>query len=495
MKNNIVYLDVNNLSPARNIEGAYEEILLCVFGGNINRKSEKWEEVKNKMQLFLLSYALWKNADWDNFECLKLGLKEKLDTLKQENSWKNEEELFLEIITPLLEKTYAELKENNSLYILEEIIWTEETNSLHPDKEERECEQLEESVIFSTIEKFRWNIKEVIESDEFKNARNKKDFLKKKGISYKRGIELYYQRVKEKCFSEEEKNNPDELAQKMQKFNIAYILCKYKFQDNKRSSGERYFDHLLSVVDLYLTHEKNPTFSGMMIAMLHDSVEDTDLSWKSLEYLFEEEIATGVCNLSKPSVREYVEEWSKDEDFFEKWIELGFLNAKWLLSDKIKRKEHRWKLTNSEKRLWIQYKNIHAVYKKQRNKDYFKKFISKGNENFLDERTETEIKVKCYDRIHNTQTLMWFGISKIDKIFQKIDETIEYFLPVTQKHFPEIHELLTSELLKVLEKINQGMQNIAKQDRKYYRSRIQDYKNNIRNFQTVSEQVNNTLNS
>jgi len=87
----------------------------------------------------------------------------------------------------------------------------------------------------------------------------------------------------------------------------------------------------------------------------------------------------------------------------------------------------------------------------KRNKKYFQDFLEKWNKQYLSDEKIEQIKIKFYDRIHNTSTLSWFW--EIEKILIKIDETIEFFLPIDSIDFIEVKELLVRQLLETIEEL------------------------------------------
>jgi guanosine-3',5'-bis(diphosphate) 3'-pyrophosphohydrolase len=84
---------------------------------------------------------------------------------------------------------------------------------------------------------------------------------------------------------------------------VAYVQAKYGHRNQKRDSGERYFEHLRSVA-LILMDELNIFEPRMIIAaLLHDILEDSHLfTRKSLAFIFGKKLAKMVFTLSVPPV-------------------------------------------------------------------------------------------------------------------------------------------------------------------------------------------------
>ncbi len=496
-----------NISHMRGIEWFYEEVFLWVFWDDIERDSQKWMEVKNKMQMFSVAYELAKSDAPENFEWLQWKLEKRILALKCKwnlSDWEKIKE-FEDTISILLEEIYTRFEKCWKLWMLQNIIWG------YVDKIGKYSEGEFDGCIIENRIKIKGDASEILAWDWYKIASDKSNYLLEHGLSYKRGIEVYYEKVKEKCFTEQDKkNNPDWIAEKMQMFNLAYTISKYKFQFVTRKSWERYFEHLLSVVDLYLEYEEKPTFEWVMVALLHDIIEDSDIDEETLRYLFWSEIAMSVCGLSKSSVYEHIrddKQGRKDKEKLEKWRDQWILNADFQTSDDIKRRKVTDYISEEEMIILEEYNDINKRYKFDRNWKYFNHFLEKGlcknneGKNVEDkekkkkkDKEEIEIdkrdtRIKIYDRIHNTITLPWFGIGNINKIFRKIDETINYFLPITSKLYPELNTRLIKELEVVLKWLISRMQNLPKKMRKYYREDIQSYSSQISKFKTSNKQV------
>ncbi len=87
-------------------------------------------------------------------------------------------------------------------------------------------------------------------------------------------------------------NNPDEAL-----LNKAYVYAMQKHGEQKRASGDPYFSHPLEVAailtDLHLDEET------IAVALLHDTIEDTDATRREIDDLFGEKIGVLVEGLTK----------------------------------------------------------------------------------------------------------------------------------------------------------------------------------------------------
>ena len=88
--------------------------------------------------------------------------------------------------------------------------------------------------------------------------------------------------------------NPEEL----QKIGWAYWLAKETHRNQKRDGGERYFEHCRRTAIILMEHGKTNA-QEIMMALLHDCVEDGYVPRDIIEKLFGKEIAEGVGLLSK----------------------------------------------------------------------------------------------------------------------------------------------------------------------------------------------------
>ena len=102
----------------------------------------------------------------------------------------------------------------------------------------------------------------------------------------------------------------------------AYNLANEKHKDQKRSSGEPYIIHPLSVA--YILADVGMDDSTLSAALLHDVVEDTDLTDEDLRKMFGDEIADMVAGVTKLGTMLYesVEE-RQVEDYRKMFLAMG----------------------------------------------------------------------------------------------------------------------------------------------------------------------------
>lgn len=175
-----------------------------------------------------------------------------------------------------------------------------------------------------------------------------------------------------------EKLRPMTPAQRQQ-IQWAYALAKEWHDKQKRDTGERYFEHVRGVANILIDHGYNEPHQ-MILAILHDSTEDTHIPISMLERLFGKEIAKEIITLS----RTY-----GIEDTF-----TGFI-------------------THTEK--------------KQKSNYY--QGIARS--------TRRVVLTKCADRIHNLSSLPDPSIESRwtpEKRMRKVDETLKYIVPLADIH-------------------------------------------------------------
>lgn len=296
-----------------------------------------------------------------------------------------------------------------------------------------------------------------------------------------RDIEDFYDECYENFF-EEKVQNWEIIEKKARKrldtIKLAYWLAKWKFEGINRRTWERYFEHLRDVAQILLDNSANPSFDDIIAAMLHDIVEDTNISLNTLKALFWEKIALTVSLVTKKSEYYFaeksenaeVEETVKD-NIAHSWI----LNNNLLLNDRIKsifrninkNKDEEEEInigstgfTSQEKNTllanWIVETEITAIelfngfkfeYKSEKKEEFFWKFTSgieglinhannearrlkyslyKNNEK-LTECCHSAVLIKLADTYHNLWT-MWEDKSAFK--IKKVREAVNYILKI-----------------------------------------------------------------
>lgn len=254
-------------------------------------------------------------------------------------------------------------------------------------------------------------------------------------LEEKKGIEKMLDLVVKNIYKNSIENN-EYFKEAVRKITKAYYIVKDDFFEVYRENWERYFEHLRAVANIILSMD-NPTKDKVLIALLHDSIEDTDIDFYTIKKLFWVKIALSVQALSKDEVINYVED-DEFEDINEAWI----LNDKFGLKEEIKNEDI--ELSEKEKIALSVYKKA----KKKRNDMYFshlesfqsmKEYIKSLTSNYdielseeeLNEITKNTIDVKLSDRIHNLST-QW-DEDNIEKVERKVEETKRYFLSIAKE--------------------------------------------------------------
>ena len=191
-------------------------------------------------------------------------------------------------------------------------------------------------------------------------------------------------------------DNENERKQYQKIFNLAYFTSKLKFDWYKRDSWEPYFEHLERTAIIILEEFENPNFEKVILALLHDIVEDTNISHNKLEEFFSEECLNRIFHISK-----------NDKN----------LTCDWIV-DKVKY------FTFDEKKITKQ--------------KYFKRLLKTKDKIVID--------VKLADRIDNLRTMY---IWKAEKVKKKIKETRKYILPLATKHNKVAERLILEEISKL----------------------------------------------
>jgi GTP pyrophosphokinase len=181
---------------------------------------------------------------------------------------------------------------------------------------------------------------------------------------------------------------PAMTQQKRQRIQWAYILAKKWHEGQTRDGGERYFEHVRGVANILVDHGYTDA-AYVILANLHDILEDTTISLSMLERLFGPPIARDILTVSKT--------YGIEDPL------TGFV-------------------THSKKR------------EKQ---EYFEGIRRNGKRPAV---------VKCADRIHNLSDLVdlppgsrWTP----EKRLAQVAETREWILPLAQMYEPRFVEKLT----------------------------------------------------
>lgn len=261
--------------------------------------------------------------------------------------------------------------------------------------------------------------------------------------SRKRAIEDLWNEAREAIYGTTFKtpNQESEIDKEMQCINLAYAKAKEKFEWDLRDTGERYFEHLRETAYILIRKEfwKAPSIFQIVVAILHDVMEDKNVSKSSIEDLFSDivvwkrwenfpqRVSRAVELVSKKDWKEYIHS-SLDRAFIESYDDETKHDTNWFPL-KVKRRKQDKK----------NYEKIKQEAKRLRNIDYYSQI-------YHAEDTEV-IDVKLADRLHNLRT-QW-NPKKKKQVVRKVRETKEFILPIAKKHNPEAYRLLSAEIEKL----------------------------------------------
>lgn len=313
---------------------------------------------------------------------------------------------------------------------------------------------------------------------------------------------------------------------KLQALNHTYASVKHKFQNIDRNNGGRYFDHLLRVAYNILTQSNKPSLRKILIALHHDSIEDTDYDLHTLETTLNIKIALWVSIISKRPFTELAREsktdvskWGDfekilyemrqywliredglclsadylekkynqrhllkktDQQLEQKWLaslsdwekfqyiqSSWILNRKWLLSDRyISKKNFKWDTITLEERFFEElYQDLNMKYKHTRNQEYFS-HMSPFCDGFI--RIHDFKESPCINNFYN-HTL---NIIEKNKVMIE-SETIQYIIldALEVKFWDRIDNLETTEVYKKFtnENIKKAYRKIEETKSYFYR--------------------------
>jgi len=200
-----------------------------------------------------------------------------------------------------------------------------------------------------------------------------------------------YHLFKEKILDSVENESLKEYYLKI--FKVAYFFSKLKFDWIKRDSWDPYFTHLEETARIILKEFENPTFEKVILALLHDIIEDTDISYDELIKFFGSKCLDRILNISKNDKR-----------------------LKWMI---------KINTDNCSNLSHLLDKIIYFTFdsKKITKQLYFQRLLSIDDDVVID--------VKLADRLHNLRTMY---IWKPEKVRRKIRETLFYILPLAKKN-------------------------------------------------------------
>lgn len=253
-------------------------------------------------------------------------------------------------------------------------------------------------------------------------------------LKQKKWVEQMLDMVKDRIFwGELTKENIDQFRRFARKFSSMYYLMKDKFADTYRDGGERYFEHLRAVV-INVLELPNPNLDKVLIALAHDSIEDTDKTYEGLAEDYGYKVALAVLAISKEPWEKYVES------------EEGYKPKREAIAKQARNEAYFWHMRSFES-MAVHIKNLSV-----------EKWLTLTQEE-INEITKNALDVKFADRIHNLTTQWDEGAnmlsrhdtieSNADKTRRKVDETKEYFLEVAKATNPEAYRKLKEHILRL----------------------------------------------
>lgn len=235
------------------------------------------------------------------------------------------------------------------------------------------------------------------------------------------------------------------------------------FSEIIRKDGTHYIDHLLQTLKNTKKYDDSFDCDSILIALLHDSIEDTEETFESIRQKYWDTVALWVQALSKKAFWEYIPQWDSSSNVWtEETKDFSFLKEE-IEAHIWKRIDHDFKLSDhlclplDLRNKWEDYEE---KYKKVRNKDYFSKFESLDSlkKSIINEAKINEIElseweidlltykvatVKLADRLHNIKTL------PPSKMKAKINETYEYLENIWKELWWHIWVQISKEMIRL----------------------------------------------
>lgn len=102
------------------------------------------------------------------------------------------------------------------------------------------------------------------------------------------------------------------IERKFSRFDLRYKLIERAYDDAERAfkgklreSGERYFNHIVSVAIIVLDYLRVADHEIIIAALLHDIVEDTDWTLEEIARIYGERVTVLVDYLTKPKASKF----------------------------------------------------------------------------------------------------------------------------------------------------------------------------------------------
>ena len=210
----------------------------------------------------------------------------------------------------------------------------------------------------------------------------------------------------------------------------AYFIAKKSFEEQKRDNNTSTFSHSKRVC-LILSNFKWIEIDDLIVAILHDIIEDTKITYQEIKNLFWQKIANSVQSLSK-----------------EKWFNFTYEIDKSVLNESLCEclvKDFPNPCYNLEEDDFLCKKpegmnrEIKRMAREIRNNSYFWSIA---------ELSQRDMAIKLADRLDALYTMWDLNLEKIER---KIKETISYILPIAIENFPMIYDIMVRKINSTIE--------------------------------------------
>ncbi|MEF2175189.1 MAG: hypothetical protein V3575_01850 [Candidatus Absconditabacteria bacterium] len=224
------------------------------------------------------------------------------------------------------------------------------------------------------------------------------------------------------------------VKKQMYNFQVAYFLVKLAFVEitregiDDKGNNLRYFEHLKSVASIVLNELPSPNLNKVVIALLHDIVEDIPgFDSKVLRLIFGDYIADGVIALTKKPLESYLKE--NEIQVLNQYLPDGFFPE---------REDYLMKMYESNDNVV----SIISSAKLNRQQDYF---------GHMGDLPDDVLDVKFADRIHNLRTI---DSCSPQKQLKKVVETEKYFMNLARERNLTAYKLMKAELERIKNNLN-----------------------------------------
>lgn len=209
------------------------------------------------------------------------------------------------------------------------------------------------------------NMPKLFKINEWKSSLNDDfvEFNDKVNWSPERSIERLWKTAYKVLYENDVKNwkiTQEYAENNLQILNHIYGWVKHKFQNIDRNYWWRYFDHQIRIAYNILTKSTNPSLRKLFISLHHDSIEDTDIDFHTLETTINDEVWLWVLMISKKPFSEFIKNSKSDQvilnnEQINNIKKLWILNEEWnFLSKQYLEKKYIDKEKNSKEELLLE---------------------------------------------------------------------------------------------------------------------------------------------